>query len=515
MSSSVRGPKVWRRILSLAVLFTLLLTVGAVARDKKEKKGKMDPTKGDILLAGLVYSPDSGSGNSALGAGMSAVKGAKVTLQGTQFFTETDVNGMFVFTDGPEGPGQIVITKEGYRTVTRAVVIDKDKMDSGGMRIEMLPAGTNYVGSTPTGAGTLYVAYSQRVVDHSQPGGHTTWDRNLQTVSAAIAAGADPLTLENNQAGVTRNPVESEWNPTNDAPNSIMILPPNAPSLTGFHNTSASPYWLCFDKSGETLYVANSAHQIQVMDAKNENRVISSLPAQQNGVVTSLALSADGKYVMGTVMAVTPGVMMIDTATRQPAAYLTIDGMGTMTPTAIASSPDGSRLYVTLNGVAAQNGEGLLVAIDPYTGVTLGQAKVGSAPTGVALSTDGRLAYVANSGSGNVTVVDAWSMAPIGLLTVGVSPQKVAATPDGKRILVTNKGSATVSVIDTQSNSIVGTVNVGNGPLGIAVSPNSQFAYVANKDDGTVSLINIRSMSVMHVTDPMPKSSPYGVAVRP
>ena len=118
------------------------------------------------------------------------------------------------------------------------------------LRIEMMPAGTNYVGKTPTGAGTLYVAYSERVMDHSQPGGHTTWDRNLQTVSSAIAAGADPLALEGNQPGEMRNPSETEFNPVNDAPNSIMILPPNSPSRTGFHNTASAPYWLCFDKSG-------------------------------------------------------------------------------------------------------------------------------------------------------------------------------------------------------------------------------------------------------------------------
>ncbi len=513
---SISRPR-WRQIVSLLLIFGFLLSGGALARDRKKKDDpkKMDPNKGDILLAGLVYSPESGGNNNSLGEGMSAVSGARVVLEGTGYETTTDANGMFYFTAGPEGPVKIVITKEGYKSEIRTSKIEKNASEPAQIRVEMMPAGTNYVGKTPTGTGTLYVAYAARQLDQSQPGGHSTWDRNLQTVSAAIAAGADPLTLESNEQGPQRNPSETEFNPVNDAPNSIMILPPKSPSRTGFHNTASPSYWLCFDKSGKTLYVANAAKQIQVLDAANENRVIASLPAEQNGVVTSLNLSGDGRFVMGTVMAVTPGVMMIETATRQPAAYLAIDGVGTMTPTDSASSPDGSKVYVTLDGQAAQGGQGLLVALDPFTGMVMGKAPVGQAPTSVILSKDGRLAYVANSGGGSVTVVDAWTMAPLGLLSVGVTPQKLAITPDGSRVLVTNKGSNTVTFINTATNTITNTVNVGKSPIDVAVSMDGTMAFVSNKDDGTITVIDIGRAASIHVTDPMPKSSPFGVAIRP
>ena len=106
-------------------------------------------------------------------------------------------------------------------------------------------------------------------------------------------------------------------------------------------------------------------------------------------------------------------------------------------------------------------------------------------------------------------------MSPIGLLQVGVSPQKVAITPDGSRVLVTNKGSGTVTMINTQTNTIVATVNVGKAPLDVAVSLDGTLAFVSNKDDGTISVIDIGRQSAIHVTDPMPKSSPYGLAIRP
>lgn len=507
------------KAISLLLVFCLLLCGGVLARDRNKGKNdpkKMDPNKGDILLAGLVYSPESGGGNNSLGAGMSAIRGAKVVLEGTGYETTTDANGLFVFTDGPAGPVTIVITKDGYKPERRQATIEKDADQPVQIRVEMMPAGANYVGDTPTGPGTLYVAYARRVVDQTQGASNSTvWDKNLQTVSAAIAAGADPLTLEANPTAATRNPNETEFNPVNDAPNSIMILPPRSPSRTGFHNTTSPPFWLCFDKSGKTLYVANANRQIQVFDAARENNLIASLPAQQNGAVTALRLSSDGRYVMAAVMATSPGVMMIDTSTRQPVAYLAIDGVGSMAPTDLASSPDGSRIYVTLNGQAGQSGQGLLLAIDPYTGITLGSVKVGQSPTGLVLSKDGRLAYVVNSGSGNVTVCDAWSMTPLGLLQVGASPQKAAISPDGSKIFVTNKSSNTVTVIAAASNSIIATVNVGKSPLDVAVSPDGTLAFVSNKDDGTVSVIDVGSLRAIHVTDPPPHSSPYGVAVRP
>ncbi len=189
--------------------------------------------------------------------------------------------------------------------------------------------------------------------------------------------------------------------------------------------------------------------------------------------------------------------------------------MGAMSPTAVASSPDGSKIFVTLDGQMGQAGQGLLAAIDPRTGMTLGTAPVGSKPSGLALSKDGRLAYVVNSSNGNVTVVDTIPMQAYSPIGVGVAPQKIAATPDGTKFLVTNSGSASVSVIDAATNRVVGTVPVGNGATDIKLSPDGTRAYVSNRDDGTISVIDTTSMKAIHVTDAMPRSSPIGLAVRP
>lgn len=503
-----------RRGFSLLLIFLFLLSGGALAKDRKKKDKKMDNTKGTIILAGLVHSPEVDTGGSKIADGIGGVPGAKVELVGTGYITETDKNGMFYFTKGPDGPVTVVISKEGYRTETRSAEIIRGGGMPENIRVELLPDGVQYVGKTPTGMGTLYVAFSPRIVDHSDP--HSHWDKNLNTVRAAIAAGADPLTLEGNRGQPLTDPTGKNYNPTTGAESTIMIYPPKSPGRTGFHNTTASPYWLCFDKSGDTLYVANSARQVQVLDATNNNAIINNLPVQQQGVVTDLSLSADGKYIMAAVMAASPGIMMIDTTTKQPAAYLSVDGVGTMTPTAVATGPGGSnRVFVVLDGQMGLGGQGLLAVIDGYTGQTLGTAPVGAKPTGIAFSKDGRLAYVVNSSGGNVTVLDAYSLAPLGLLSVGVSPQKIALTPDGKHLLVTNKGSGTVSVIDATANRVINSISVGLGPTDVKLSPDGTRAYVSNREDGTISVIDMTTMNPIYVTDAMPKSSPIGLAVRP
>ncbi len=89
----------------------------------------------------------------------------------------------------------------------------------------------------------------------------------------------------------------------------------------------------------------------------------------------------------------------------------------------------------------------------------------------------------------------------------------MALTPDGKSAFVTNLGDNTVSVIDTETDSVITTVSVGSYPRGLAVTPDGSRAYVANSSDNTISVINTSSNSV--VTTISGVSGPLAVAVSP
>ncbi|MGE0490423.1 MAG: beta-propeller fold lactonase family protein [Vulcanimicrobiota bacterium] len=491
--------------LILTLLLVLALAPAALAKKKKEDEKKKSTKQ--INLAGLIYTTAT-KNNTQMTGGYDPVVGVEVRIQGTDWVTTTTERGMFYFEGAPEGECTIVCSKDGWGTVTKKVNVTNGTFAEN-VRLVMNPAGTQMVGDTPTGPGTLYVAFAGRQVNQAEVGTRSGMPKNPHVYRSAIAAGADPLALETNGPPAQRMPGTYEWNPTNFAPNSLMILPPNNPTSTGFHNLTSSPFWVCFNKPGTILYVSNSNKQIQVFDAAHENRLISNIPAR--GVITDLQLSPNGEYVLAPIMAATPGVMMIETRTHTPQAFIPVQAPGGSQPRAVVMNPQGDRMYVVTGTL--QSGE--VTMIDVYSGQALGTAQVGANPTGVAISPDGRFLYVPNASSGTLTVLDAWSLTAAGDIGVGVNPQKVAVAPNGARIFVTNKGSNSVSIIDGRSHQVLASIPVSKGPLGVAVALDSSKAFVTCKDSGTVVTINAATGALEHTTDPMPNSSPFGLAVRP
>ena len=72
-------------------------------------------------------------------------------------------------------------------------------------------------------------------------------------------------------------------------------------------------------------------------------------------------------------------------------------------------------------------------------------------------------------------------------IPVGSDPSGVVVSPDGRYVYVTNFGSPfdqtatdTVSVIDTATNTVTATIPVGSDPDGVAVSPDGTHVYVTN-----------------------------------
>ncbi len=156
---------------------------------------------------------------------------------------------------------------------------------------------------------------------------------------------------------------------------------------------------------------------------------------------------------------------MIDTETNQVLG--TPIGVGT-TPIPIAITPDGKRAYV------ANYEENSVSVIDTETNAVIGSPiKVGIEPWGIAITPDGKDAYVANEQEESVSVIDTETNQVVGApITVGSEPYVVTITPDGKTAYVANFGTDTVSVIDTQTNEVEGSpITVGDAPAAIAIPP--------------------------------------------
>ncbi len=198
---------------------------------------------------------------------------------------------------------------------------------------------------------------------------------------------------------------------------------------------------------------------------------------------------------------------------RRLACLLTgIFGLGVLLQAAPAYAREA---FLTEGGSTANQ----VVVVDTQTNLVVGSPiPVGTNPHGIAITPDGRRAYVANSGSNTVSVIDTQTKQIVGSpIPVGQRPNAIAIAPNGLRAYISNQqtGQNSVSVIDTQTNQTVGSpIPVGANPGAIAITPDGARAYVANTGTDTVSVIDLQTNQT--VGDPIAVGTgPAGIVVTP
>ena len=143
-------------------------------------------------------------------------------------------------------------------------------------------------------------------------------------------------------------------------------------------------------------------------------------------------------------------------------------------PTCVALSPDGKFAYVT-NHTADT-----LAVIDTAARKVIAGIPVGRGPTGLAAGPDGRLVYVANTGDHTVSVIDVKARKAVATIPCGYEPTGLVLSPDGKQLYTANYISDDVSVIGTAARKETGRIKVGHAPTYLAVTPDGKHLLVNN-----------------------------------
>jgi alpha-galactosidase len=154
-------------------------------------------------------------------------------------------------------------------------------------------------------------------------------------------------------------------------------------------------------------------------------------------------------------------------------------------PSGVAVTPDGKYVYVT------SHGSGNVDVIDTATNTVVATVPVGAGPYGIAITPDGKYAYVADNGSGNVDVIDTATNTVVATVPVGAGPYGIAITADGKTAYVSDNGANAVTPIDTATNTAGTPIPVGTAPRQIAITPDDGTAYVANMGSANVTPIDV------------------------
>jgi YVTN family beta-propeller protein len=191
-------------------------------------------------------------------------------------------------------------------------------------------------------------------------------------------------------------------------------------------------------------------------------------------------------------------------------------------------------------------GDSNLAFVNPATLQVIATVPTGNAPHEVAVSTDGRVALVANYGTGPdagttisiVTIADRKEqrlelplLRPHGTFAIGShiyftaegshaiarydvpagaidwiqgsdanGTHMLVVMPGEKKIYTANIGSDSVSVIDLANaprNIRVSAIPVGKGPEGIDLSPDAKEVWVAHRGDGALSIIDTSTDKVV------------------
>jgi YVTN family beta-propeller protein len=181
-------------------------------------------------------------------------------------------------------------------------------------------------------------------------------------------------------------------------------------------------------------------------------------------------------------------------------------------PHEVAVSPDGRRAYVTDYGAYAVFKEGERPSYSPgrtLTVLDLGRRAVAAtwdlgehrSPHGIAVSRDGSRVWVTCEGSGAVLELDAGSGRVLHAWATGQEiSHMLAPTPDERKLYVANIRSGSVTVID-RARGTVRSVATGAGAEGIAVSPDGREVWVTNRSANTVSVIDAATDTVVATLD--------------
>jgi DNA-binding beta-propeller fold protein YncE len=280
------------------------------------------------------------------------------------------------------------------------------------------------------------------------------------------------------------------------------------------------------------IYVANAGDPSTVTVLNGATNLVEKSIPIRNDIAVGVGVAPDGKeayaIAVGSDEMGSPGRLVpINTSTNVAGAAINV---GT-DPQSIAFNPNGKFAYVVDGFDAATtpaNAPGTITPVNLAEGVAGRPIKVGTNPGSIAITPDGRTAYVADSNSitGNPTTIT-----PINLSTntpertVHVAARAIAVTLNGQTAFALT--STGVVPIATATNIPGRLIGLGGGvPQAIALAPDGQTAWVLTAPDPGVAsdlervqltAINTATYAIGKVvTLPgMPESGEFFVAITP
>jgi len=194
--------------------------------------------------------------------------------------------------------------------------------------------------------------------------------------------------------------------------------------------------------------------------------------------------------LIGLVLAgMSAGTALLPPVVAAPDLPAPVLPSATRGPVAVVFDPAGKLAFV------AESDEGAVAVVDVPTGNVLRRLLTGGKqPAALAYHPRGTL-VVANTFSGSVAVFDVRSGKRTGLLPLRGEPSGVAITADGKRAFVSVPQLDEVAVVDLLELKIARRIPVGKRPRPVALTSDGRALLVANARGGDVSFVDTVSLA--------------------
>lgn len=254
--------------------------------------------------------------------------------------------------------------------------------------------------------------------------------------------------------------------------NSIAAVDAATGRVLGRIFTGSKPYGLALSADGKTLYVADSGGSDICLVDTDKLAVTGRVPLSFRPF--DLAMAADGRLYATAAGLVRTSIRHIDLRRNME---LAVNGMPLSGGAVLASSPASDTVYA---------GERMDAPVVLYSAQSAGRLSttsaadaglLGSGLQDLELSPDGTRLYVASLSLTYVSVLDANDLRPLGQLDVGSSPTAVALSPDGKTAYVCHRKNH-VDRFDTRTFLRTGSLPVPQPPLRVAVSADGKKLFV-------------------------------------
>src|SRR5262245_3768893 len=246
---------------------------------------------------------------------------------------------------------------------------------------------------------------------------------------------------------------------SSDGASTVSVIDTTSDRIVGSIEVGPTPHGLAMAPDGRQVLVAGFGSNQAVLIDTSSDRVVGQLPVPQPH---NSAISPDGRTAyVGSQQQGATAIVILDLVHKTQIRQVPLD----KAPRALALSPDGARLYVTVAGADS------VQVFDPASARVVSQIPVGASPHHPLFTPDGHIGLVVSQGPGTLVLLDPTHDTVRDTVVVGKNPHWIATSSDGHTAYITNEGSNDVSVVDLVHHTVTATVPIGNTPRKIVVQP--------------------------------------------